>query len=217
MKNTRYLPLNFKLDRLPCLVIGGGKVAAHKVEMLLAAGCALTVVAPEIDGRIRNEVDRGLIRWLARAYAQGDCEGFHLVVAATPDEEVNRAVSAESRQKGIPVNVVDVPELCTVTFGAVWREGPLTVSVSTGGAAPFMAAAVRNRISALTRGMGEWVEAAGRFRTAVRSEVKDPTERNRLYGLFADRARISPPAGLPQSINLGDWLAWLNHTLDGYN
>lgn len=204
-----FLPLYFKTDLLPCLVIGGGNVAAHKVELLLAAGCSLTVISPEINARIRHAVDRGLTQWHSRKYADGDCAGFQLIVAATADEETNRGVSSEARRRGIPVNVVDLPELCTVIFGAVWRDGPLTISVSTGGEAPFMAGAIRDHFSELAYGMGEWVEAAGRFRAIVRSEVRDSAERERLYRLFIGRSRGGPPTSIPQGRELGEWLQWL--------
>jgi uroporphyrin-III C-methyltransferase/precorrin-2 dehydrogenase/sirohydrochlorin ferrochelatase len=209
-RDAMFVPLYFKTRQMPCLIVGGGQVAARKIEMLLAAGCLLTVVAPAIDDSIRKAVDAGVLNWRARAYAAGDCEGFQLVVAATPHEGVNRAVSLEARRLGIPVNVVDAPELCTVMFAAVWRDGPLTISVSSGGAAPFMAAEIRDRISRVVDGMGAWVEAAGKFRAAVRSEVADPAERDRLYRLFAARTHFLLPENLPESQALADWLKWLN-------
>lgn len=184
-------------------------MAARKVELLLASSCALTVVAPAIDARIRTAADRGLLIWHVREFADGDCAGFQLVIAATHHEAVNRAVSMEAQKLGIPVNVVDAPELCTAIFAATWREGPLAVAISTGGRAPFMAAEVRDRIGEAAGGMGPWIEAAGQFRAAVRSEVKDPASRARLYRLFAAGSRSGPPAALPQGRTVADWLGWL--------
>ena len=204
-----YLPLFIKTQQLRCLIIGGGNVAARKVELLLASSCALTVVAPAIGARIRAALDRGLLTWHTRKYTRGDCEGFQLVIAATPHEAVNRAVSMEAQRLGIPVNVVDAPEFCTAIFGAIWREGPLTISISTGGQAPFMAAAIRDRIGEAAGGMGQWIEAAGQFRAAVRSEVKDPAVRARLHRLFAEGSRSGPAAALPQGRTVADWLEWL--------
>jgi len=204
-----YLPLFIKTQQLRCLVVGGGSVAARKVERLLASCCALTVVAPAADARIREAAGRSLLVWHARKYSSGDCAGFQLVIAATPHEDVNRAVSAEAQELGIPVNVVDSPRLCTAVFGATWNEGPLMISVSTGGRAPFMAAAVRDRIGKATGGMGPWIEAAGEFRAAVRSEVRDPTTRAHLYRLFAERSRSGSSPSLPQGRTLADWLEWL--------
>lgn len=205
-----YLPLFIKTDNLPCLIIGGGKVAAHKVEILLTAGCALTLIAPEIEDAIRTTVNSGLIRWLERAYRHGDCTGYHLVIAATRCEETNRAVSDEARQKRIPINVVDVPELCTVIFGASWNDGPVTISVSTAGVAPFMAAVIRDRAAESAQGMGKWVEAAGRFRAAVRAVTVDVSEKERLYRRFVACIRRQSPLATPLSRELADWLAYLD-------
>ncbi len=207
-----YLPIFLKADHLPCLVIGGGKVAAHKAEVLLAAGCDLTLISPELEDSIRDAVGRGHLRWLARGYQNGDCTGFQLVIAATACEDTNRAVFTEASQKGIPVNVVDRPELCTAIFGASWGEGCLTFSVSTGGVAPFMAAAVRDRLAETARGMGEWLEAAGKFRAAVRSAILDAKEKELLYRRFVERMHGRPPAGLPQSEKLEEWRAYLDST-----
>ena len=204
-----YLPLYLKADRLPCLMVGGGKVASRKCAQLLPAGCKLTVIAPEIGEAVRREVEGGRVRWLCRVYQPGDCEGFSLVVAATPHREVNQAVFLEAQSKGIPVNVVDVPELCTVIFGASWRDGPLEVSVTTGGKAPFMAAAVRDRISDVFCGVGAWVEAAERFRAAVRRKAPDPVQRDFLYRLFLDRMQRGGTVDPPPGSELEPWLAWI--------
>jgi uroporphyrin-III C-methyltransferase/precorrin-2 dehydrogenase/sirohydrochlorin ferrochelatase len=203
------LPLFLKLDRMPCLLVGGGTVAARKAEVLAETGALLSVIAPEITGWIRHAAGDGKLCWQPRKYRDGDCAGFHLVIAATPDPEVNRAVYQEARGRGIPVNVADRPELCTVIFGAHWCEGPLCISVSTGGSAPFMASAVRDRMGEFATGMGSWVEAAGRFRAAVRKAVADASERDLLYGRFLDRTDAGNSRNAPAGDQLEDWLQWL--------
>jgi uroporphyrin-III C-methyltransferase/precorrin-2 dehydrogenase/sirohydrochlorin ferrochelatase len=132
------------------------------------------------------------------------------VIAATQLREVNRAVFEEARTLGVPVNVVDDPGLCTVVFPAIWRNGPLMVAVSTGGEAPFMAAAIRDRVAAHAAGMGQWVVAASRFRQAVRKAVKDPDERYRLYQEFLAAPSLGNAAGAPESVDLEVWRAWLD-------
>jgi siroheme synthase-like protein len=194
---------------MPCLIVGGGRVASHKAELLLGAGCAVSVIAPAAEDAIRAGSRHGRLDWRAREFAAGDCRGFGLVVAAGGNEEVNRAVAEESQRLGIPVNVVDAPELCTFIFGATWRDGPLTVSVSSGGEAPFMAAALRDRISASLEGMGSWVETAARFRATVRQATSDPGERRQLYRLFLRRIGRRKPAGAEPLRTLEEWLAWL--------
>lgn len=205
-----YLPLLFK-EGLRCLIIGGGEVASRKIEILLDIPCNVAIVAPEISGLASEEVRKGTIRWMEREYVPGDCRGFQLIVAATPDREVNRLVSEEAGDLGIPVNVVDDPALSTVIFPAVWREQPLLVAVSTGGAAPFLAAEIRTLLGKYAQGMGRWTDIGGRFREIVRKEVADIGERKTLYKKFLDAGQPDESETPPNSDRLDDWLLWLDN------
>jgi uroporphyrin-III C-methyltransferase / precorrin-2 dehydrogenase / sirohydrochlorin ferrochelatase len=204
-----YLPLLFK-DGFCCLIVGGGNVAARKIEVLEELPCGITVVAPLIAESIELKVRAGSVRWVEREYVSGDCNGFQLVIAATPVREINRNISDEAKGLGIPVNVVDDPALSTVIFPAVWRDKSLVVAVSTEGIAPFMASKIRTRLAASMESMGNWVEIAGRFRAVVRKEIQDADEREKYYRLFPDSG---PPGGFdsPSSgAQLSDWLSWLD-------
>ena len=145
-----------------------------------------------------------------RQYASGDCAGFQLIVAATPFREINRLISEEAGHLGIPVNVVDDPELSTVIFPAVWRERSLLVAVSTGGVAPFLAAEIRTLLARCARGMGRWVELGGQFREMVRKQVGDIGERKKLYKRFLDAGRPAESETPPDTTRLDDWLRWLD-------
>jgi siroheme synthase-like protein len=203
------LPLLFK-SGLCCLVVGGGQVASRKIAALLAMPCNITVIAPQLCEETREEVQKGSIRWKGREYVKGDCKGFQLVIAATPLGEVNRLVSEEAGELGIPINVVDDPALSTVIFPAIWQDGSLLVAVSTEGVAPFMAARIRTLLADCARGMGRWVEIGGRFRAAVRKEVKDPSEKNRLYQQFLDAGQPDSLETVPDGTQLSDWISWLD-------
>jgi siroheme synthase-like protein len=204
-----YLPLLFK-EGLRCLIIGGGKVASRKIEILLDIPCDITIVAPEISDLAAEEVRKGSVRWMERKYVPGDCRGFQLIVAATPIREVNRMVYEEAGELGIPVNVVDDPALSTVIFPAVWRDQSLLVAVSTGGAAPFLAAEIRTRLAGCAQGMGRWTELGGRFREIVRNEVEDIEERKKLYKKFLDAGQPTEFETPPNGTRLKDWLSWLD-------
>jgi uroporphyrin-III C-methyltransferase / precorrin-2 dehydrogenase / sirohydrochlorin ferrochelatase len=204
-----YFPLLFK-DGFSCLIVGGGNVAARKIEVLQELPCEITVVAPLIAEPIEQKVRAGSVRWIEREYGSGDCNGFQLIIAATPVREINRSISDEAKGFGIPVNVVDDPALSTVIFPAVWRDKSLVVAVSTEGIAPFMASRIRTRLAASIQSMGNWIEIAGRFRAAVRKEIQDADERGKYYRLFPDSG---PPGDFdsPSSVApLRDWLSWIN-------
>ena len=203
-----FLPLVFKGAGMRCLIIGGGDVAWRKVELLLSAGCAVTVIAPCIHYGIRSAVDAQSVRWVEREFQSGDCRGYQLVIAATERREINKIIYDESSSLSIPVNVVDDPELCTVLFPAIWQKDPLTISVSTGGGAPFMAAAVRDRLASQGSSLARWTEIGAQFRAIVRSEIVDWNEKNLLYQRFVDAIQPGDPPDPPESKTLSDWLAW---------
>lgn len=204
------LPLLFK-EGFCCLIVGGGQVATRKTDTLLRIACGITVIAPQITEVIAQGVRIGAIRWIQREYAPGDCKGFQLVIAATPIRDINRKVSDEASELGIPVNVVDDPELSTFIFPAIWRDKSLLVAVSTEGVAPFMAAEIRNRLAGCAQGMGCWVEIAGDFREIVRNEIKDPGEREELYRRFVNAGPPGENERPPASGRLSDWLIWIEN------
>jgi siroheme synthase-like protein len=207
-----FLPLGFKSNGMRCLIIGGGEVAWRKLELLAAGDCAVTVIAPQIHEGIRCKADLKLVCWVEREFCSGDCRGSQLVIAATGQRDVNRAVFEEAKALGLPVNVVDDPELSTVIFPAVWRQGSLAISVSTEGVAPFMAAAIRDRLAVHGDPLAAWVEAASKFRAMVRSEINNRSERDLLYGRFVDAMKTGYPPDPPESGKLGDWIVWLERT-----
>jgi len=139
-------PVFFILKGMPCLGVGGGKIAVRKTADLAGAGAILTVVAQEFCSEMeRFAADSGcaLIR---RGFEDDDVEGMRLVFAATDDPVVNRAVAEAAGKRTIPVNVVDTPELCTFISGAVVKRGPLRIAVSTSGCCPGLAAEIRREL-----------------------------------------------------------------------
>lgn len=144
----RYFDLSLRLDGRPCLVVGGGAVAARKAGLLLEAGAAVTVVAPERGAELQALHAAGaLARLERRPFAPEDAAGHVLAVAATDDPQVNAAVAAACRQRGVLVNVADDPEAGDFVVPATVRRGPLHLTVSTSGLAPAVAAAVARRLA----------------------------------------------------------------------
>jgi len=126
-------PVNLKLAGRRALVVGGGAVARRKAAALGRAGAEVVAVAPAFG----------------RSFRATDVAGAFVVVAATDDARVNRAVHAACVRRRVPVNVVDVPELCTFTVPATLRRGALTIAISTNGAVPALAKAIRRELERL--------------------------------------------------------------------
>src|ERR1700722_9456558 len=141
-----YIPIFLDVTGRECVVVGGGEVAARKVESLLEAGARVTVVSPHLSPPLESLAANGSMTHIARDYQRGDIRGCVLVYAATDDPKLHRELAAEARALGIPVNVVDVPELCTFIAPAVVKRGELQIAISTGGASPAFAARLRRNL-----------------------------------------------------------------------
>lgn len=165
-----FLPLFHSLQGRLALVVGGGEVALRKARLLADAGARLRVVAPQIHIELRHLVEQGGGELLERDYQDGDQPGCVLIIAATDDEPLNAEVSRAANARGIPVNVVDAPALCSVIFPAIVDRSPLVVAVSSGGDAPVLARLIRAKLETwIPSTYGQLAGLASRFRHRVRN------------------------------------------------
>ncbi|MDR3579787.1 MAG: bifunctional precorrin-2 dehydrogenase/sirohydrochlorin ferrochelatase [Oryzomonas sp.] len=144
-----HLALNIDMRKRTALIVGGGTVAARKLQALREAGARIRVVAPEVIPGIREQEASGAVTVRIGCYEAADLDGVALVVAATDDTAVNRRVAAEAGQKGLLVAVADQPEAGDCHFPAILRRGGLEIAVSTGGRCPALAAEVRDAIAGM--------------------------------------------------------------------
>lgn len=137
-------PVNLVLAGRRCLVVGGGTVATQKVAGLLECEALVHVVAPTISATLRDRAAADpTLTFDERPYRPGDVEGFRLVITATDDAEVNRAVFIDGEAAGIWVNSADDPRNCAFTLPSRIRQGPLLVTFATGGHSPAVATWLR--------------------------------------------------------------------------
>lgn len=139
-------PLFALIEDRSCLVVGGGPVGERKVRDLLTAGARVTLVSRELTPGLGQLAVQGRIRYVPGDFRPAHLEGMILVIGATDDQEVNALVSAAAQARGLLVNIVDQPELCTFIVPAQVRRGPLTLAVSTGGASPALARRLREEL-----------------------------------------------------------------------
>lgn len=183
-----YFPFFVELEGKRGVIVGGGKVAARKVEKLLAFDPKLTVIAPDIEAcvRIQGESlqkDAAVsLHFEERAFRAEDLRGADFVVAATDDEALNGRIADICKEKRIPVNVVDDRERCTFFFPALVKEGPLTVGISTDGKSPLAASWVRQEIAGmLPESFGEVINLLGQIRPLVLELVAGEEDRKKLF------------------------------------
>ena len=176
------LPIFLDIKSKPCLVVGGGEVAARKVGLLLRAGARIRIVSPELGATLEALEREGKIEHLPRAFTAEDLRDVCLVVAATDDAGVNRELSELAQARRIPVNVVDQPELSSFIMPSIIDRSPVIAAVSTGGASPVLARLIRARLESLIpAGYGRLAELASRFRDRVKECFSDPADRRRFW------------------------------------
>ncbi len=134
--------LHLRLAGQPCLVVGGGPVAARKARGLLDAGARVTLVAPEIATEVADLPGLDLQR---RPYRGGEAAGYRLVITATGRAEVDEQVYRDGEALGVLVNSADDPDHCRFILPAVVRQGPLLATFSTSGRSPALASWLRRR------------------------------------------------------------------------
>lgn len=175
------IPLFFKLENRPVLIVGGGEVAHRKAELLLKAGANVTIISPEFDERFftHNQTHLTLIE---QAYDKQFLTNQTLVISATDDETVNQQVYQDCQSLNIPVNVVDNPPLCTFIFPAIIDRDPITVAVSSAGKAPVLARLLRAKLeTVIPPQYGELAGLAGKFRDKVKQTLPNITARRKFW------------------------------------
>ncbi|MFA9462002.1 siroheme synthase CysG [Thiohalorhabdus methylotrophus] len=201
-----YLPIFMNVTDSPGLVVGGGQVAARKVELLRRAGMAVRVVAPRLCETLRAERAEGNIEHREREFRTMDLDPCRVVIAATNHRAVNAEVSEAARARNIPVNVVDCPELSTFIVPAVIDRSPLVLALSTGGAAPVLARLLRARLETfLPAAYGRLAALMGGFRAAVKQRFAQSEERRRFWerileGPIAERVLEGDESGGKQAL-----------------
>ncbi len=165
-----YFPLFVALSGRACLVVGGGPVGERKVVALLAAGARVTIVSPRLTPALTRLVSNRRARHVRRRYRGGDLAGVALAFTTTGDVRVDGEVAADGRRRGVWVNAADDPAHCDFILPSVLRRGMLTVAISTGGASPAVARAVREELEqTITDAQGTLVEVANEVRRALRA------------------------------------------------
>ena len=173
-----YLPLFHNLQGRRVLIVGGGEIALRKARLLSEAGARLRVVAPSIEAQLAKLVEAGDGECLDRGYDPQDLQGCVLAIAATDDEPLNAAVSQHANALGMPVDVVDSPQLCSVIFPAIVDRSPLVIAVSSGGDAPVLARLIRARIETwIPAAYGQLAGLAKQFRAQVKAKFANVQQR----------------------------------------
>ena len=174
-----YFPFFIELSGRKCLIVGGGSVAARKLEKLRGFGADITLVAPEICGEIPTD-GATLIQ---RKFRDTDLDGAFLVIAATNDRQLNHRIYTLCTERGILVNTVDDIENCGFIFPALVHRDDITVGISTGGKCPAMAKYLRRMIEKqVDEKMLSCEEILSRYRPVIKEMLVSEADRAAAMG-----------------------------------
>jgi uroporphyrin-III C-methyltransferase/precorrin-2 dehydrogenase/sirohydrochlorin ferrochelatase len=196
MDRLARLPIFLALEGKRAVLAGGSPAAAWKAELLSASGASVEVYASDPCEELVQLAGRpphGAIRIDRRVWTADDLKGAAVAVGAFEDDEGAEAFASAARDAGVPVNVIDKPKFCDFAFGAIVNRSPLVIGISTDGAAPVFAQAIRAKIEALLpSGFASWAAAAARWRSAIKSSGLSFSGRRKFWQIFTAYAVANP-------------------------
>lgn len=177
-----YLPIFLQIKHRPCLVVGGGSIAARKVALLRKAQADVTVVSPELCDELQKLNNENLIQHMPRKFEDDDLQDCVAVIAATNQAPVNERISALAKQCRIPVNVVDNPDLCSFIMPSIIDRSPVVIAVSTGGSSPVLARLIRTRLEgSIPAAYGRLAKLVEGFRDKVKTAFPNVESRRGFW------------------------------------
>jgi len=195
MEPLAKLPVFWALEGKRVIIAGGSDAAAWKAELLAACGAEVHIYADELSDTFEKLILRGAEHpqggfiHHAEAWNETIFTGAAIAIADCEGDDEAEAFFAAARMAGVPVNVIDKPAFCQFQFGSIVNRSPVVVSISTDGAAPILAQAIRRRIETLLpRALKGWAELAQLLRETVNERLAPGPLRRAFWEKFVDRA-----------------------------
>ena len=175
----KFLPIFLDLADKKCVVVGGGEVAQRKAKLLLRASAKVNIISVEFTQSLR-ELSDSRSTLIEQAFTPSHLAGAALIVAATDSAKTNKEVAKIATELNIPVNVVDMPELCSCIMPALIDRSPVVIAVSTGGNSPVLTRKIKelvevalpNNVGLLSQLMGSWRNKVKKRYTSFSSRLK---------------------------------------------
>ncbi|WP_060466095.1 siroheme synthase CysG [Acinetobacter sp. LMB-5] len=183
-------PISLKLQQQHCLIVGGGHIALRKANLLAKAGAVIDIIAPAIEEQLLQLVKTTGGEYFAESFAEKILNTpYRLVIAATNDAQVNKAVFEQCEARNLLVNSVDDIPHCRFMVPAIIDRSPLIISVASNGASPVLSRQLRTQIETIVpHGMGKLAEFSGQWRKQVKEKIPNPDERR----IFWENLYASP-------------------------
>src|SRR5690242_7748883 len=196
MGHLARLPLFFAMTGRRAVVAGGNAAAAWKAELLAAAGALVEVYTRDPCEELlslEGEASDYKVRIVRRDWQADDLRDAAIAVGTFDDDIAAGLFATTARAVGVPVNVVDRPAFCDFSFGSIVNRSPLVIGISTDGAAPVFAQAIRAKIEALLpQVFSRWVALAAAWRRTVKASGLSFAGRRSVWQRFTARAFTNP-------------------------
>ena len=177
-----HLPIFINLRQKPCLVVGGGDIALRKVNLLVKAQAKIKCISPEFCiGLIELSRKNGL-DLIEKRFESSDIDNQSVIIAATDDDKTNALVSSLAHESGIPINVVDSPDLSSFIMPSIVDRSPIVIAISSAGKAPVLARIIRAKLETIIpSAYGNLAEIAGEYRQKVKQRFVNLLDRRKFW------------------------------------
>ena len=174
-------PAMIRLKGKKVTVIGGGKVAERKIDSLLQAGGSVVVISPDVTDQIKQWSQDMKLTWISKGFDPKDVTDAFIVIAATNNREINKKVCQSVNEHQL-INIVDHPEKSNFIVPSTFRQGQLTIAISTSGASPGLAKKIkRDLANQYDASYGNYLDFLKSCREIVKQQVKSSEDRKRIF------------------------------------
>jgi uroporphyrin-III C-methyltransferase/precorrin-2 dehydrogenase/sirohydrochlorin ferrochelatase len=180
--NMKYFPVFLDGSKINAMVVGGGDVAARKIELLLKTTTKISIMSLNVSPSVERLINLHQLTWLKHNYQADLLNEITLVIAATDNKVVNESIYHEAVANNILANVVDQPELCTYITPSIIDRSPMIIALSSSGSAPILIRMLREQIEKiLPQGYGRLADFSLKFRDHVKARIKGLRNRRTFW------------------------------------
>lgn len=180
MERNELYPIFLKVHQMNVLIVGGGNVGLEKLSFMLKSSpnAHVEVIAPWFhEDLIDLAKKHDTVTLTKKVYETTDLNNRHMVIGCTDKPEVNIQISREAREKHIPVNVADTPELCDFYLGGIVTKGHVKIAISTNGKSPTTAKRIRQFLEdIIPENINDLVQNLNDFRKTIKGDFEKKVE-----------------------------------------
>lgn len=178
IENNFHYPVMLKLTGKKCVIIGGGEVAARKLNILCEAGAKVTIVAPEFCDLLQKAARKYQCQLINDCYNVRYLQQAFIVIAATNDKAVNRQITTDAP---LLCNNITEPELSNFTVPSSFTQGDITVALATGGMPAFTSMLKKRLQEVITPDIAAFNDFLRQQRHIVQQIPSTPAQRTTFW------------------------------------